>query len=90
MFAVVKNTGPTYINTTKHRQNVLTKRCKFIFKTEKWLICKNNKQVVFDLFVAWRGAHLAAERGGAERRHESEAQPNGEGVASGSATQICD
>ena len=40
--------------------------------------------------VARRGAHLAAERGGAEHRQESEAQPNGEGVASGSATQICD
>ena len=30
MFAVVKNTGPTDIKTTKHRQNVLMKRCKFI------------------------------------------------------------
>jgi hypothetical protein len=29
---------------------------------------------------------LAAERGGAERRQESEAVPNREGVASGSAT----
>ena len=39
--------------------------------------------------VARRGAHLAAERGGAERRHgarRSVAVPNGEGVASGSAT----
>ena len=35
IFAVVKNTGPTDINTTKHRQNVLTKRCKFIFKTKE-------------------------------------------------------
>ena len=33
------------------------------------------------------GASLAAERGGAERRQESEAVPNREGVASGSATQ---
>ena len=32
------------------------------------------------------GAHLAAERVGAKRRRQSEAQPNGEGVASGSAT----
>jgi len=37
--------------------------------------------------VARRGAHLAAERVGAGRRRKSEAQPNGEGVASGSATQ---
>ena len=40
-------------------------------------------------FVARRGAHLAAERGGAERRQgarRSVAVPNGEGVASGSAT----
>ena len=29
-FAVVKNTGPTDIRTTKHKQNVLIKRCKFI------------------------------------------------------------
>ena len=32
------------------------------------------------------GASLAAERVGAKRRQESEAQPNREGVASGSAT----
>ena len=34
------------------------------------------------------GAHLAAERVGAERRRKSEAQPNGEGVAAGGATVI--
>ena len=34
-FAVVKNTGPTDIRTTKHKQNVLIKRCKFIFKTKE-------------------------------------------------------
>ena len=33
------------------------------------------------------GARLADERVGAERRRESEAQPNGEGVAAGSATK---
>ena len=38
-------------------------------------------------FGALGGASLAAERGGAERRQESEAVPNREGVASGSATQ---
>jgi len=46
------------------------------------------------IYVAWRGAwfgalggaSLAAERGGAKRRQESEAVPNREGVASGSAT----
>ena len=32
------------------------------------------------------GASLAAERVGAKRRRESEAQPNREGVASGGAT----
>ena len=40
--------------------------------------------------VARRGAHLAAERGGAECRQgarRSVAVPNGEGVASGSATE---
>ena len=42
-------------------------------------------QVKFN--VALGGASLAAERGGAERRQESEAVPNREGVASGSATQ---
>ena len=39
-------------------------------------------------FGALGGASLAAERGGAERRQESEAVPNREGVASGSATII--
>ena len=34
------------------------------------------------------GAHLADERVGAKRRRKSEAQPNGEGVASGGATVI--
>ena len=38
-------------------------------------------------FVALGGAGLAAERVGAERRRKSEAQPNREGVASGSATE---
>ena len=36
--------------------------------------------------VALGGASLAAERVGAERRQKSEAQPNREGAASGSAT----
>ena len=40
--------------------------------------------------VARRGASLAAERVGAERGQESEAQPNREGEASGSATEILD
>ena len=39
-----------------------------------------------NVFVALVGAGLAEERGGAERRQESEAVPNREGVASGSAT----
>ena len=42
-----------------------------------------------NISVARRGAHLAAERGGAERRQgarRSVAVPNGEGVAAGSAT----
>ena len=42
-----------------------------------------------EIIVARRGAHLAAERGGAKRRQgarRSVAVPNGEGVASGSAT----
>ena len=42
--------------------------------------------MVIDDSVALGGASLAAERGGAERRRKSEAQPNREGVASGSAT----
>ena len=37
-------------------------------------------------FVALGGAGLVAEWVGAERRRKSEAQPNREGVASGSAT----
>ena len=45
------------------------------------LTCKGRRRS-----VAPGGAHLAAERVGAERRRESEAQPNREGVASGSAT----
>jgi len=42
-------------------------------------------------YIAQRGAHLAAERGGAERRQgarRSVAVPNGEGMASGSATHF--
>ena len=35
------------------------------------------------MFGCAGGASLAAERGGAERRQESEVQPNREGVASG-------
>jgi len=48
------------------------------------------KKIIFKICVARRGAHLAAERspsvseGGGARR--SVAVPNGEGVASGSAT----
>ena len=37
-------------------------------------------------FGALGGASLAAERGGAERRQESEEEPNREGVAAGGAT----
>ena len=37
--------------------------------------------------MALGGASLADERVGAERGQESEAQPNREGVASGSATE---
>ena len=43
------------------------------------------------IMVARRGAHLAAERGGAEHRQgaaRSAAVPNGEGVASGSTTHL--
>ena len=48
---------------------------------------RKSKVVKNDFFyVARRGASLAAERVGAERRRKSEAQPNREGVASGSAT----
>ena len=51
----------------------------------------DNALLVFNfqvVFVAPGGAHLAAERVGAERRQKSEAQPNGEGVAAGGATVI--
>ena len=40
------------------------------------------------IVVARRGAHLADERGGAGAPTGSEAVPNGEGVASGSATHL--
>ena len=46
---------------------------------------------LYFVLVARRGAHLADEQGGAERRQGarcSVAVPNSEGVASGSATRV--
>ena len=83
------SSGMLKLDTMAHESQLVLKkptaliqaRTNSIMACQYWLILIVNK-----MFVARRGASLADERVGAERRRKSEAQPNREGVAAGSAT----